>query len=387
MITIIKNIEVYAPEALGTLDVLLMGGKIAKMGSQIEMNSEQVPIEVIEGKGKCLLPGLIDNHVHFLGGGGEGGFKTRTPEVVLSDFIKGGITTAVGCLGTDSVTRHMTSLVAKTYALREEGISAYAMVGAYPIPTPTITGDVKTDMLMIEPIIGVGEIALSDHRSAEPTQEDFFKLVAMARVGGILSGKAGLVNVHIGDGARGLTYLRSMQTVSDLPLTQVLPTHVNRNENLLNEGIAYAKQGGFIDFTASMSSDEDERSAEKAIVKALSEGVPIDHITVSSDGQGSLPRFDKQGMFLGMGIGRVTALYASLKALHQVHHLPLDMALKPYTLNPANRLNLVKKGRIEEGCDADLLMIDHKTFELDSVYARDKWLMKDKVLMVKGTYE
>ena len=71
------------------------------------------------------MPGFIDGHVHMTGGGGEGGYATRTPELSLSDAIRGGVTTIVGCLGTDGVTRSLAALLAKARALDEEGISTF----------------------------------------------------------------------------------------------------------------------------------------------------------------------------------------------------------------------------------------------------------------------
>ena len=182
---LIKNAHVYAPEDLGIMDVLIGGGKILKMAEELP-EEKSYGVEVIDGKGKILMPGLIDAHVHILGGGGEGGAKTRTPEIMLSDITTGGVTTVVGCLGTDGCTRTMTNLLAKAKGLEEEGITTFVYTGSYQVPVRTLTGSIMDDLILLEKVVGTGEIAISDHRSSQPTQEDFSRIVADTRVGGIL---------------------------------------------------------------------------------------------------------------------------------------------------------------------------------------------------------
>ncbi|MDH8677997.1 beta-aspartyl-peptidase [Fusibacter bizertensis] len=390
MIKLIKNAHIYSPEDLGVMDVLVADGKIAKIASNIELKIDADFVETIDAKGKIMVPGLIDCHVHLLGGGGEGGFKTRTPEIVLSDLVMGGITTVVGCLGTDGVTRNMESLVAKAYGLREEGISAYVYTGSYRIPLVTVTGSIQKDIMMIEPIVGIGEIAISDHRSSSPTVNDFAKVASDARVGGILSGKSGLVNIHLGDGKEMLNYLFQMKDNSEIPLTQFLPTHANRNSDLYQEAIRYAREGGYIDFTTSTVPqfiEEGEVPAALAFVTAIEKGVSDTHMTFSSDGQGSLPLFDQNGELKGLDVGRVTSMFATLRTLMLEHHMALEVALKPFTINPAQLLKLNQKGRLKENMDADILLISKERFEITDVIARGKWLYKENKLIVKGTFE
>ena len=234
MIIIIKNGEVYAPEYIGKMDVIIAGGKIEAIVKSVSIPQDFAKVRVIDAEGKLVFPGFIDAHVHITGGGGEGGFKTRTPEIQLSDIVAGGITTVVGCLGTDGVCRDMKGLLAKARALDEEGISTYIYSGSYEIPVNTITNSCRSDIMLIDKVIGIGEIAISDHRSSQPTFEEFVKVVAEARVGGLLSGKAGIVNVHLGSGERRLQYLVNMVKETEIPIHQVIPTHINRSINLFD---------------------------------------------------------------------------------------------------------------------------------------------------------
>lgn len=389
MIKLIKNVEVYSPEKIGKSDVLIADMRIAAISPEIHM-AESEYVEIIDGTGKLLVPGFIDAHVHILGGGGEGGYRTRTPELQLSDLIKGGISTVVGCLGTDGIARNMESLVAKAYGLREEGVTAFVYTGSYRVPVKTLTESIQKDIMMIEPVIGVGEVAVSDHRSSVPTREELARVIADARVGGILSGKSGVVNIHLGDGKTGLNPIEEVLSSSDIPYTQVLPTHANRNPDLYVEALKYAKNGGYVDFTTSTVPafiEEGEVKASKAFAMALEQGVSSDHMTFSSDGQGSLPRFDKLGKLEGLDVGKVTSLFESVVELVREFNISLEVALKPITENPARLLKLKGKGTIAVGCDADLVLLDSESLQITDVFYRGKQMMKATRLVECGTFE
>lgn len=393
MIKLFKDVALYTPEYLGCRDVLVVGDKIGKIAEHIDINMQCLEdglLQVIDCSGRMMIPGLIDGHVHLLGGGGEGGYKTRTPELMLSDLILGGITTVVGCLGTDGISRSMQSLVAKAYGLREEGVSAYVYTGSYRLPLNTVTGSIQEDIMMIEPIIGIGEIAISDHRSAAPTFEELAKAASDARVGGILSGKAGLVNIHLGDGKDMMRFLFEMNDKTELPYSQFLPTHANRNKALFDEAVKYAKSGGFIDFTTSTVPafiDEGEVPAAKAFAISLAQGVSPNQITFSSDGQGSLPMFDSTGRLIGLDVGKSSSLFDTLRTLVMELSIDVEKALLPVTLNPARLLKLTNKGRIEVGADADIVLVSKETFEVRDVYARGVMMLSDGILINKGTFE
>ncbi len=387
---LIKNAEVYSPESLGAMDVLIGGGQILKMGHDLPPQ-EAYGVDVIDGEGKVLMPGLIDAHVHILGGGGEGGAKTRTPEIMLSDITSGGVTTVVGCLGTDGCTRTMSNLLAKAKGLEEEGITTYVYTGSYQVPVRTLTGKIMDDIILLEKVVGTGEIAISDHRSSQPSKKEFARIVADTRVGGILSGKAGLVNIHMGDGENKLEFLRYVLKKTEIPASNMLPTHINRSRALMEDGIDYAKNlGGYIDLTTSSDPDfldPDEVKASTGLKMALDQGVSEDHVTFSSDGQGSLPVFDSDGKFLGLGVGKVTSLYREMRDAVLTDGVGLTAALKAVTRNPAVLLKLEKKGRIEEGADGDLVLADKETLDINLVMAKGRVMVRDGQVLVKGTFE
>ena len=390
MLKLIKRASIYAPEYSGVQDVLIADSRILKIAEGIP-TEDAYGIEVLDGTGKLLFPGLIDSHVHILGGGGEGSYHTRTPEIMLTDITLGGVTTVVGCLGTDGTTRNMASLLAKARGLEEEGITAYIYTGSYQVPVRTLTDNIVDDLILIDKVVGCGEIAISDHRSSQPTPEEFAHIVGDTRVGGILSGKAGLVNIHMGDGPRMLSYLRYVVEEMEIPPSNMLPTHINRSTRLLKDGIDYAKSlGGYVDLTTSSDPDyleEDEVKASTGLRLMLEQGVLEHQITFSSDGQGSLPIFAKDGTYLGLGVGKVTSLYREVRDSILLEKVDITQALRPATINPADLLKLDRKGRIAPGKDADLVLVDENLLQIDTVIAMGQIMVQGGAPMKKGTFE
>ncbi|MRX52500.1 beta-aspartyl-peptidase [Bacillus idriensis] len=390
MLTLIKNTEVYAPHYLGKKDVLLTADKIGYIKDRIDLDAASLDVLVIDGTGKLLVPGFIDAHVHLIGGGGEGGFKTRTPELNLTDATTAGITTVIGVLGTDGTTRRIESLLAKAHALDEEGITAYLHTGSYQIPVKTLTGKIEEDLIFIDKIIGVGEIAISDHRSSEPTFEELAKIAAAARNGGLITGKAGVLEIHVGDSDRKLDLLFEIAEKTDIPIHHFHPTHINRNAELFEEGIKYAELGGYVDLTTSTIPqflEEGEVKCSRGLRLMLERGIPAAQITFSSDGQASLPYFNSDGDFAGLQVGKVSSLFEEVRSSVLNEVVSLEAALQVITSNPARILKLKKKGEIRAENDADLVMLDKETLEIDTVIAKGKVMVEGGVPTIKGTFE
>lgn len=393
MVIIIRNAQVYQPEYAGKKDLLILGDQIAALGEnlQAEFNGA-VSVTEIDGTGMVLTPGFIDSHEHIMGGGGEGGFSTRTPEAVLTDLTMNGITTVVGCIGTDGITRDMAALLAKAHGLEEEGVTTYVYTGSYQVPVHTLTGSVMKDVMLLDKVIGAGEIAISDHRSSQPTFEEFVRIVSDVRVGGMLAGKAGIVNIHLGDSPRLMDLIWRTVRETEIPYTQFLPTHVNRNEALFQSAAEFAKAGGVIDFTGNEDIDYwesicDEVRVCSGIRRLLESGVSESNFTISSDGQGSLPVFNSKGEYQGIGIGKASCLLKEVRECVEREDIPLETALRAVTANPARILKLGKKGRLQPGCDADLCLLTEDGLKLHTVIAKGKIMVQEGKPVVRGTFE
>jgi len=385
-VILLRDVDVYAPEALGRNDVLIAGGRIVAVAPGI-IPPGGVPVDELDGRGLLALPGLIDGHAHIAGAGGEGGPATRTPELRLSELLEGGITTVVGALGADGFTRSLEALLMKAKALRAEGVSAWIYTGAYQVPPPTLLGDVGRDLALIDEVVGVGEIAVADHRSSGPTVDELIHLAAHARVGGMLGGKAGIVNLHMGDAERPFEIVREAVRRSELLPTQFLPTHVNRNAAIYEDAKVYG-QTGYVDITASAYPyfPDDEIKPSTAIVGLLRAGVPAAHITMSSDAGGSLPAFDDAGVLVKLAVGRPASIFDEMLAAVVEEGLAIEQAVRVVSTNVADILKLPGKGRLAAGSDADLIMLDSDHC-LRHVIARGQWMVRDREALRRGTFE
>ena len=372
---LIKNAELYAPEYQGKRDILISNDKIIEVGNNL--NYEFPDLQIVDAQGKKVVPGFIDQHVHITGGGGENGFSSKVPELKLSDCIKAGVTTVVGMLGTDSRTRSVENLVAKAKALKEEGLSAYCLTGAYEYPSPSITGSVAKDILFVEEVIGV-KLAISDHRCSNPTKEEIIKLASEVRIASLVAKKPGVVHMHVGAGKNGLEKILEIVEETDIPIKHFRPTHIRQNKGAMQ----FAKEGGYLDFTSGSGADQTAK-----YIMAYKEEADFEKLTLSSDANGSMPVWNMQKELIGITASKMDTLFETVKTLINQQHLEFDKALMLITSNVAKGLNLYPtKGAIQKGSDADLVLLDEQN-EIDTVWAKGCLMMKDKEVLVKGCFE
>ncbi len=384
MLTLVRNGQLFAPLPRGRQDVLIAGDRIVAIGSDLGV-PRGVACDVVDLDGARLVPGLIDAHVHVTGGGGEAGPATRVPPIVLSALASAGVTSCVGLLGTDTTTRTIESLVARTLGLRVEGLSAWCWTGGYQFPPRTLLRSVRDDIVFVDPIIGVGEAAISDHRSSQPTLEELLRIASDCHVGGLMSGKAGVLHLHVGDGTRGLDLVRRALDGSELPARVFHPTHVNRQPRLFEEAMALAGRGVTADVTAFPPDDGDPAvSAATAIEAWLHAKLPTARLTCSSDGAGCLPVFDRDGQLVSMDVGKPATLADTMQTLLRRHDA--SDVLPFFTSNVANLLRLPRKGQIAEGADADLVVLDGDGRPRD-VMARGRWLVRGGTPLVRSPFE
>ncbi len=388
---LITNADLYDPEPKGLCDILIAGGKILAVHPAGEADgntlSRIVPsLRRLDARGALTMPGIIDRHVHFNGAGGEGGPANRTPPLQLSSFVKAGVTSAVGLLGTDGTGRCLADLLMKARGLEEEGISTWILTGSYGLPSPTLTGDVRRDLCLIDKVIGL-KLAVSDHRSSHPSLEKIRRAVSDVRVGGILSGKAGCLCVHMGSESAGLTPLLEAMEGTDIPITQFAPTHVSRCGELLSQSVEFGRRGGYLDITASMEKNPHSGlSTAAAVSTLLKKGVPAENITISSDGNGSMPSFNEKGEMTSLRIGPLDSVLAAVTEMLREGAIDRKKVISLVTSNVADHLKLPHKGRLRPGCDGDVLVFDGE-YRLRHAAARGRLLMDDGEVIVKGTFE
>jgi beta-aspartyl-dipeptidase (metallo-type) len=387
MFDLITNADVYSPMPLGQKQLLVCAGKVVYIGDQVPELGDDLNVNVTDAKGARVIPGLIDAHAHITGGGGEAGPSTRVPPLHLSQYTQAGVTSVIGLLGTDDLTRHPQTLLTQVMGLREEGLSAWCYTGGYHIPAVTLTHSVRSDIVNLEPVIGVGEVAISDHRSSQPTLDEILRLAGEAHVAGLMTGKAGVVHFHLGDGERALSLIRDCLDKSEIPSRVFNPTHINRNKKLFEEACDLSRQGCNVDITAFPvdNSDRSGWSALEAVERYFDKGCDPTRLTISSDGGGCLPKFDAQGELLRMGFASPSAMSETLKSLLD-NGYAMEKILPLMTTNVSGLLRLHSKGRIEVDCDADVLIINDNN-QIDSVMANGVWHIKNGQQLRKGLFE
>jgi beta-aspartyl-dipeptidase (metallo-type) len=386
MMELLRNADLYDPEPKGKQHLLVAGERIAWIGAEVPDLPAALEVRVRDLKGRRVIPGLIDCHVHLTGGGGEAGPDTRVPPLGLSRLTAGGVTTAIGVLGTDDAVRTTAELVTVARGLIQEGISAYCYTGGYHVPPATITESVRLDIVLIDLILGVGEVAISDHRSSQPTVDELARIASDAHVAGLMMGKAGILHLHVGDGPRGLELVRQTLEWTELPARVFNPTHVNRRKALFQEALGLASRGCTIDITAFPVEDGDDAwPAAAALTHYLEAGLPPERVTVSSDGGGCLPVFDPSGQVVGMDVGRPGAMAETLQELLACGQ-PLERVLPAFGANQARLLLLPRKGRLARGADADLVVLSDEGAVRD-VMARGRWHVLAGRTVVRGTFD
>ena len=386
---LIRSAEVYAPEPLGRKDVLIGFGKILKIGDRLAEEYGGLEVEVLDADGCILTPGFVDQHVHVIGAGGEAGFFSRTPEMQVSAIVRHGITTVVGLHGTDGTARNIEALYAKVCALEQEGITARMLTGSFEMPSATLTGSVRRDMIFIDKVIGA-KTAVSDRRSSQPSREDIEKLLAQAYTGGLVSGKRGYTHFHMGVGRRRLDMLADIIRETEIPPYLIIPTHVNRDEALFVQAMELAKMGAVIDITSGIAPEygfEGTIKPSDAIRRCLENGVDIRNVTMSSDANGSMAVYDAEGRFVGLCVTTVETMHKEFRDLALTKDMPLETALRPVTSSPAAAIGMYPaKGCVREGSDADLIIMD-KDLSILKVFAMGKLAADGGDALLKGAFE
>lgn len=392
VLILIKGGEIYAPKYSGSKDVLIANDKILLIDEYIPERTAYTlnkNAKIIDASECIIIPGFIDQHVHINGAGGEGGPQYRTPPIQLSDLTKAGITSVIGLLGTDGVARSLKALLMKARGLENEGISTWIYTGAYQFPSPTITGSISSDIMLIDKVIGI-KIALSDHRSSHPTIDELRRVTSEARVGGMLSGKAGIVHIHVGTEKLSLIPLLEIIKNTDVPIEQFAPTHLNRSTELFREAIEFGKLGGYVDITAGVSQEYGFYEAikpSKAIKKLIKNGVPIKRVTMSTDGNGSMPKFNEKRELICMLIASVSSLHKEFVDIVKKEEIPIGDAISITSTNIAEHLKLYQKGEVKVGKDADILILDKNTLQIKHVIAKGKIMIENGKVIKLGTFE
>ena len=353
--------EVFAPAAIGAQEILIGGERILAIGPDLAATAT-LPglVEVVTLPPGKLIPGLIDQHVHFIGGGEGDGPHARMPELSFEDFASAGVTTAVGLLGSEIEAKTLPLLLRKAHELDRAGLTCFIYSGAMALPAPYLTQSVRSDIVLVDKVIGA-KSAIAERAFPNLDFPAFAALAGELVQGKAMSGKAAVLHLHVGRLQSGLTMLFDLVERMDFPPAQAVPTHVNRSPDVspvFEQGIRFAKAGGIIDFTCCLGPRDGIPTGldtVEAVQRALDAGVPEDRITLSSDAGVAVPAAGGQGGFVAVP---PSILFRDLKRLATEGGLGWAQALPFVTSNVARVLGLAgRKGGIAPGMDADLVFI------------------------------
>lgn len=352
----LSGAEVYVNGAFIKTDVLTVGEKIVHLGTLLPAQLQGLDVESLDCKDLRIIPGLVDPHLHLSGGSGErGGFSTQSLGVLLSECVGGGVTTLVGTLGVDTTTKTMPDLIGRAKAYRELGLTAYCYTGGYDCPPHTMTDSVRNDIIFIEEIIGVGELAIADPRAPEPLLHDLARASIDAYVGGMLSNKPGITHIHAGPGEKRLKTVRDLLAQHEVFPRNLHITHIGRSRELMVEAVDLAKRGCYVD----LDLWERDFAVWYKVYREL-DG-PLSQLTVSSDA----------------GQGAPAELWYEMRDYVLKEGVAIEEILPHFTLNTATALRLKNKGRIAVGADADLAVYSVKDLEMKYVISRGSILMRN----------
>jgi beta-aspartyl-dipeptidase (metallo-type) len=358
---LIEHGDVHAPAPLGRADVLIAGERIVAIGADPAraeaLAATSLPVETIDASGCIVVPGFVDPHAHLIGAGGEQGVASRLPEVPLGEIVRAGVTTVVGCLGTDAIGRSLEALLLRARQLHTSCLTAYIHTGSFQTPPPTLTGSVMRDLVLIPEVIGVGEVAIADWRSSQPSLDELARIVADAAVGGSLAGKAGVTHFHVGPATQRLRVLHELLDRHEIRPRHVYPTHVNRTPELLDDAAALARRGCWVD------TDVIDRGLCRWLPRYWEAGGPPERFTVSSDAH--TPGGDSR------------LLPLELEECVMKEKLPLERVLSCFTSNPADALGLSWKGRLRPGADGDVAVLDGESLAVRDVVSRGRIVVRN----------
>jgi len=376
MFKLIKNGELYSPEYQGEKDILICMDRIASIKKRGKISTGNFPetVQLIDAEGMIVIPGFIDQHMHFLGGGGKLGYKSRAGVVQFNDIIRFGVTTAISSLGVDSYLKNMNSLLIRARELEAQGLNTYILTGGFQLPLKSITGDIYNDLIYIDKVIGIGEIGLSDPCGSHPNIEEIIRISANAKVVGALSEKPGIIFIHIGPGCKGIKPLFEIINSSELPIHQFVVTHVNRSQKLLEDAIEFAKLGGRIDITTGISPEfgiTGSIAPHDALKYILENSIPFNNITMTSDAGGFRSVDDNNRKIEDVLLLSETLLDTIIESTKK-YNIKFSDVLKTITINPARIWNLQKKGEVKTYSDADLVFLDSNDLKIKKVLVRGK---------------
>lgn len=364
----------------GVMDILVEDGRIAVIGSDLNVPSAQV----IDASGLTVCAGLVDMHVHLR----QPGFEYKETIATGAQAAAAGGFTAIACMPNTKPVIDCPEGVAFIQA------QAAQAGGAQVFPIAALSkGELGQEVNDYEALKKAGAVALSD--DGMPVQNANLLRDAM-----ILAHRQGLAilshcedadmvqNFAVNEGrvSRQLripgrpAIAEELQVMRDAMLAEETGAAVHICHISTAKSVAivrrYKKKGiritcetcpQYFTFTEEEVLNQGSlarvnpplrTSADvEGIIEGLKDGtidaIASDHAPHAAEEKARPLTMAPSGM-----VGLETSLAASLTALYHTGEMSLSDILRKMTVNPAGILRLPNKGRLAVGSDADLVLFD-----------------------------
>lgn len=383
---LLKDATLVTPQGIIQSDLLCDGGRIAKIAPQLSAPGTPV----LDCHELLALPGMIDEHVHFR----DPGFPAKATLASESRAaLLGGVTSFMDMPNTDPPTVSMTRLLEKKAKAAQQSVANYAFyLGASGDNCEELKKAPPREIAGIKIYMGAttGSLLVEDYErlleafKAAPTLialhcEDSALIAAQERRVKNLYGDEPEMALHAlirgRDCCLNSTKLAIALAKESGARIHILHISTQEEVTLLSEYLYgnaatrqisgeaalphlffsaadYARKGGLLKCNPSVKNEADRR----ALVTAVERGVLT---TVGTDHAPHEAALKAQSYFkCPSGCTSVQFAWPALLALWKRRELTLESAVKACAQQVAERYRIQDRGRLEEGCYADIVLVN-----------------------------
>jgi len=401
--TVIRNALLVNEGATTESDVLLKNGRIEMIATGIEAPAGA---EVVDANGRHLLPGMIDDQVHFREPGltHKGDFYSESRAA-----IAGGVTSYMEMPNSKPPTTNREQLLWKNARAAETSAANYAFyfgatndnIEEIRALDPSLTCGLKVfmgastgnmlvdDESTLNAIFRDSPVLIATHCESTPmimanikaAMEKYGKEIPVTEHARIRSAEACYVSSELAVGlARrhdAQLHILHVSTARELDLFKPGPVE---GKNITAEACVhflhfddsqYGQYGNLIKCNPSIKTAQDQAALFAAITDGRLDIIATDHAPHTLEEKHS-------DDYLSAPSGLPLVQDVLIAALETVHDGKLDLhtVVRGVTHNPAKRFGVVERGFIREGYHADLVLVDmHGTTDVtrERVLSRCGW--------------
>ena len=384
--TLIKNAQIVNEGNIFTGDVLIEGQHIKEIGSSIRIKNSN--ISVIDAKGSYLLPGVIDDQVHFR----EPGLTHKaTIESESKAAISGGITSFIEMPNTNPQATTIDKLEYKFKIASKTSFANYSFmfggtndnleeilkvdcrkVAGLKLFLGSSTGNMLVDNpKVLEKIFESTDLLISVHCEDEDTikqnTEHYSKIygenipikyhpkIRSAEACYISSSKA--IALAKKTGARlhvfHLTTAKEMELFSNTkPLKDKKITAEVCVHHLWFSDLDYETKGSFIKWNPAVKSAKDRSALWEALLSDKIDVIATDHAPHTFE--------EKSNSYMKAPSGGPLVQHALVAMMEAFHNgkISIEKMVEKMCHNPAILFQIEKRGYIKQGYFADLVLVN-----------------------------